>query len=248
MSNGVKLSVVIPAYNEENRIESTLRNVDAYLEKQGYTYEILVVDNGSKDRTIEVVDRLSKTNVENCRALEQPPVVVGNNKGNAVRKGIMESMGQYVVFMDADNATPISEIEKFFPYLDSGIEMVIGSRYLDPATVKIKQPLYKIILSRLSNILIQVVLGTHIKDTQTGFKAFNGKAAKEIFKHLSIYGWGFDMELIAIAYKLSYRIKEVPISWEEHGGSHVPLKAYIQSLIELFKIKWNSITGKYSAK
>jgi dolichyl-phosphate beta-glucosyltransferase len=244
----IKLSVIIPAYNEEKRISLTLREVDAYLEKQGYTYEIIVVDNGSKDQTMAVVDQLSKTTVQNCRAIEQPPVVVGNNKGNAVKRGIMEAQGQYMVFMDADNATPISEIEKFFPYLEQGLEMVIGSRYLDPSTVKIRQPFYKVVLSRMSNILIQFVLGVHIKDTQTGFKAFNGKAAKEIFKHLSIYGWGFDMELIAIAYKLSYRVKEVPISWEEHGGSHVPLKAYLQSLRDLFKIKWNSLTGKYSPK
>lgn len=244
----IKLSVIIPAYNEEKRITATLRDVDGYLEKQGYTYEILVVDNGSRDKTVQVVEQLSRATVQNCRALEQEPVVVGNNKGNAVKKGIMEARGQYMVFMDADNATPISEIEKFFPYLEQGIEMVIGSRYLNPETVKIRQPLYKVVLSRMSNLLIQIVLGVHIKDTQTGFKAFNGRAAKEIFKHLSIYGWGFDMELIAIAYKLSYRVKEVPISWEEHGGSHVPLKAYLQSLRDLFKIKWNSLTGKYSPK
>lgn len=240
----VKLSVVIPAYNEENRIEKTLLAVDGYLEKQNYEYEIVVVDNNSQDKTSEVVRRLRATTVQNCRVV----VETTKGKGAAVRRGMFEAVGEYSVFMDADNATPVSEIEKFWPFLEAGTEVVIGSRYVDPTTVKIRQPFYKVALSRMSNILIQVVLIPHIKDTQCGFKAFDTAAAKEIFKHVTIFGWAFDMELLAIALKLSYRIKEVPVSWEEHGGSHVPLKAYIQSLIDLFRIKWNALTGKYSAK
>jgi dolichyl-phosphate beta-glucosyltransferase len=246
MPKQIKLSVVIPAYNEEKRIAKTLQDVDAYLEKQSYGYEILVVDNGSRDKTVQVVSKLGATTIENAHILEQPPIVAGNNKGNAVRKGIMEASGEYVVFMDADNATPIREIEKFWPFLESGIEVVIGSRYQDPSVVKIRQPFYKIVLSRMSNTLIQVVLIPHIKDTQCGFKAFKTTAAKKIFKHLTIFGWAFDMELLAIALKFSFRIKEVPVSWEEHGGSHVPLKAYLQSLLDLFRIKYRSLTGRYS--
>jgi dolichyl-phosphate beta-glucosyltransferase len=241
-----KLSVVIPAYNEESRIEQTLLDVNSYLEKQPFGYEILVVDNGSKDRTVEVVKRLEATTIKNARILEQPPIVPGNNKGNAVKKGILEAQGEYVVFMDADNATPIHEIEKCWPFLEQGIEVVIGSRYMDPSTVKIKQPFYKIMLSRMANLLIQIVLIPHIKDTQCGFKSFKTRAAKQIFKAVTIYGWAFDMELLALAMKLSFRIKEVPVSWEEHGGSHVPLKAYIQSLLSLFVIKWRLLTGKYN--
>ncbi len=238
-----KLSVIIPAYNEEERIEKTLLDVDSYLEKQGYDYEIIVVDNNSKDKTVEIVKRLESTTVQNARVVSE--TIKG--KGAAVKKGMAEGVGEYMMFMDADNATPISEIEKFWPHLDSGIEVVIGSRYQDPSTVKIRQPLYKVILSRMSNTLIQIVLIPHIKDTQCGFKAFKGAAAKEIFRQVTIFGWAFDMELLAIALRLSYRIKEVPVSWEEHGGSHVPLKAYLQSLRDLFIIKWRSLTGKYSS-
>lgn len=248
MDNQIKLSVVIPAFNEEKRIAKTLDEVDHYLEKQNYGYEILVVDNGSNDGTVQVVKKLEATSVQNAHILEQLPVVLGNNKGNAVRKGIMAAKGEYVVFMDADNATPISEIEKFWPYLETGYEVVIGSRYVDSETVKIRQPWYRILLSRLSNLLIQIVLIPHIKDTQAGFKAFKTAAAKEIFKQLTIFRWAFDMELLAIALKFSYRIKEVPISWEEHGGGHVPFSAFIQSLFDLFRIKWNSLRGKYSTK
>jgi dolichyl-phosphate beta-glucosyltransferase len=239
-----KLSVIIPAYNEEKRIEKTLLEVDAFLEKQAYDYEIIVVDNNSTDKTSEVVKRLESTTVQNAKVILETT----KGKGAAVRRGMLESQGDYTVFMDADNATPISEIDKFWPYLQEGNEVVIGSRYVDPSTVKIKQPFYRIMLSRMSNILIQLLLVPHIKDTQCGFKAFKGEAAKQIFKHVTIFGWAFDMELLAIALKLSYRIKEVPVSWEEHGGSHVPLKAYIQSLIDLLRIKWRAMSGFYSAK
>jgi dolichyl-phosphate beta-glucosyltransferase len=239
-----RLSVVIPAYNEEKRIQKTLEDVDLYLEKQGYDYEIIVVDNNSNDKTSEVVKNLARESVQNARVVLEAT----KGKGAAVKRGMLEAIGEFAVFMDADNATPIAEIEKFWPHLEAGIEVVIGSRYQDPSTVKIKQPFYRVLLSRMSNILIQVVLIPHIKDTQCGFKAFRSTAAKEIFKHVTIFGWAFDMELLAIALKLSYRIKEVPVSWEEHGGSHVPMSAYIQSLVDLFKIKWRALTGLYSSK
>jgi len=238
-----KLSVIIPAHNEEKRIARTLLDIDSYLEKQAYDYEILVVDNNSNDKTYEVVKQLETTTVQKSRILKQPI----QGKGAAVKLGIEQATGDYVMFMDADNATPISEIEKFWPYLESGYEVVIGDRYMDNDK-RAKQPLFRTIMSRLSNLLIQVVLFMHIHDTQAGFKTFQTQAAKQIFKLLTINGWAFDMELLAIALKLSYRIKAVPIIREELGGSTVPATAFIQSLRDLFIIKWNSLRGKYSAK
>lgn len=239
----VKLSVIIPAYNEEKRIEKTLRSVDSYLEKQKYEYEIIVVDNNSNDRTFEVVKKLEATTVQNAKVIKQH--IPG--KGAAVKLGVEAAVGEYIMFMDADNATPISEIEKFWPYLEQGIEVVIGDRYLDMAH-RAKQPWYRTVLSRGSNLLIQIVLIPHIHDTQAGFKAFQAKAAKQIFSNITIHGWAFDMELLAIALKLSYRIKAVSINREEHGGSTVPPSAFIESLIDLFRIKWKALTGRYSAK
>jgi dolichyl-phosphate beta-glucosyltransferase len=239
----IKLSVIIPAYNEEKRIERTLLDVDAYLEKQNYEYEIIVVDNNSNDHTFDVVKKLETTTVQNAKVIKQPI----RGKGAAVKLGVEAALGEYIMFMDADNATPISEIQKFWSYLEQGIEVVIGDRYLDTAH-KAKQPWYRTVLSRGSNLLIQTVLIPHLHDTQAGFKAFQGKAAKEIFKHITIYGFAFDMELLVIALKLSYRIKPVSIVREEHGGSTVPPSAFIQSLRDLFIIKWKALTGKYSAK
>jgi dolichyl-phosphate beta-glucosyltransferase len=238
-----KLSVIIPAYNEEKRIEHTLLDVNSYLEKQGYEYEIIVVDNHSSDHTFDVVRKLETTTVRNATVIHQPI----RGKGAAVKLGMAEAQGEYAMFMDADNATPISEIEKFWPVLESGVEVVIGDRYLDEAH-KAKQPWFRTVLSRASNMLIQFVLIPHIHDTQAGFKAFKTAAAKEIFRHISIYGWAFDMELLALALKLGYRIKAVSIIREEHGGSTVPPSAFLMSLRDLFVIKWRLLTNFYKIK
>jgi dolichyl-phosphate beta-glucosyltransferase len=238
-----KLSVIIPAHNEVTRIEKTVLDVDSYLKKQNYTYEIIVVDSWSSDHTGEAVKHLAMTTVQNARMIRQEE----KGKGAAVKMGILESRGQYVMYMDADNATPITEIEKFWPYLEQGYEVVIGDRYLDQEH-KAHQPWFRTVLSRMSNMLIQVVLIPHIHDTQAGFKCMNGDAARNIFKYITISGWAFDMELLAIALNFSYRIKAVPIIRDQTGGSSVPPTAFLESLRDLFVIKWNLIRGKYKAR
>jgi dolichyl-phosphate beta-glucosyltransferase len=238
----MKLSVIIPAYNEEKRITETLRSVDGYLKTQSYDYEIIVVVNNSKDMTYHVVCDLEKGEITKATAMN----LVEGGKGNAVKRGILQkASGDIVMFMDADNATPISEIEKFLPFFDQGYDVVIGSRYTNPELVKVHQPFYRILLSRLSNMLIQVLAVPGIKDTQLGFKAFSKKAAKDIFTQVGILRWGFDMEVLTIAGVCGYKIKEIGVSWTEHGGGHVPMSAYSESLVDLFKIKINKLTGKY---
>lgn len=248
MPKNIKLSVVVPAYNEEKRIGETLQDIDKYLEKQKYGYEIIVVDNGSNDNTCSVVKEYQETSVENLVRLCLSKSI--GAKGSAVKLGIADhAQGEYIMFMDADNATPISEIEKFWPYLESGeAQIVIGSRYLENSDVTRKQPIYRILLSRASNLLIQALAAPGIHDTQLGFKAFTNKAAKDIFSLVTIPGWGFDMEVLTIARIHGYKVKEVGVKWHERGGSHVPLGAYLESLVDLFKIKFNALTGRYNAK
>jgi dolichyl-phosphate beta-glucosyltransferase len=249
----MKLSVVIPAYNEQQRIARTLRDIDQYLEAHVARnsslpgtisdYELVVVVNGSNDSTYSTVKQLEATTIKKATAINLPQ----GGKGNAVKRGILDkASGDIIMFMDADNATPIAEIEKFLPFFAQGYDVVIGSRYTNPDMVKVRQPLYRIILSRMSNLLIQLVAVPGIKDTQLGFKAFTNRAAKDIFRLVSINRWGFDMEVLTIALARGYRIKEVGVSWTEHGGGHVPLKAYLESLIDLLKIKINKLSGKYS--
>ena len=242
MAKPIKLSVIVPAYNEEKRISETLKSIDSYLEKQDYGYEIIVIDNGSNDATLEVVNNLAASRVENARAVSAREP----GKGGAVAFGVTtQANGEYIMFMDADNATPISEIEKFWPAFKEGFNVAIGSRYLEKSEVTRKQPFYRIALSRMSNILIQLLAVPGIHDTQLGFKVFSRAAAKDIFSRITIFGWGFDMEVLTIARIKGYKIKEIPVLWREQGGSHVPLTAYVRSLFDLFKIKLQVLLGRY---
>jgi dolichyl-phosphate beta-glucosyltransferase len=241
--NFMKLSVVIPAYNEEKRIAATLQSIDQYLEKQNFDYEIIVVVNNTKDRTFEVVTGLQTTTVQKLIAMNLKEA----GKGNAVKRGILEkATGDIVMFMDADNATPVSEISKFLPHFEQGYDVVIGSRELNPELVKVEQTFKRKVLGYLSHLLVRIVLLPGIYDSQTGFKAFTGKAAQEIFSRVTILGWAFDMEVLGIARARGLKIKEVGVSWTEFGGSHVPLSAFVTSLIDLFRIKLRKIVGRYS--
>lgn len=245
----MKLSVIIPAYNEEKRITATLTSVVGYLERQSYDYEIIVVVNNSHDRTFDVVSDLASGKIANLVAMNLPEP----GKGNAVKRGILEkASGDFMMFMDADNATPISEVEKFWNFFQpdhgQGFDVVIGSRYTNPELVKVHQPFYRVLLSRMSNMLIQFLAVPGIKDTQLGFKVFTRKAAMEIFPLVTVLRWGFDMEVLSIALARGFKIKEVGVSWTEYGGGHVPLKAYVESLLDLMRIKWRAVTGKYGRK
>ncbi len=243
MNEEIYLSVIIPAKNEEKRIIPTLKDIDRYLEKQPFNYEIIVVANNCTDKTVFVVDELKKE-IENLKIIDLGAGCEG--KGAAVKEGVKLADGKFIMFMDADNATRINELDKFWQWFEKGYDIVIGSRHIKGAKIVIAQPWYRQLLGRAANLLIQAVLLPGISDTQCGFKVFKKEVAKKLFSLSKIGGWGFDIEILALARKFGYKIKEAPVNWYEAGKSRLrPIKAAIRTLKELFKIKYWILTNKY---
>jgi len=240
----IYLSVIIPAYNEEKRISNTLLAVDHYLSKQDYSYEIVVVNDGSKDKTAQIVEKFSGL-INNLRLIDNKK---NHGKGWVVKQGMLKANGKYRLFTDADNATTIDHFEKMIPLFKKGNKVVIGSRdKKDAKNAKqaIPQSFLKRQLGNLGNILIQIVAVSGIWDTQCGFKAFTAKAAQDIFSRCLIDRWGFDIEAMALARKLNYRIGIIPVYWVNNPDSRVSWKGYLNTFRELFKIKLNLIRKKY---
>jgi len=236
------LSVIIPAYNEENRLPETLKACAEFLKTYDKSVEVLVVDDGSKDKTTEVARNI-EDQFENLRIIREQ---TNHGKGYAVKKGMLEARGNWRLFMDADNATPLEEIKDLWPHTDE-YEVIIGSRHLKTSHVVIEQPWYRRLISRAGNLLIQFLVVKDIVDTQAGFKLFSAEATKKIFSQQRIMRWGFDMEILAIAQKIyEYKIKEVPISWYNSANSRLrPIRDSYRTLKELLRIKWNLIRGVY---
>ena len=241
MEEKIYLSVIIPAYNEENRIKNTLLEIDKFLTTQDYNYEIIVVNDGSCDGTVELVKNLQK-NISRLKIISNQK---NYGKGYAVKQGILKTHGKFRLFMDADNATDIKQIQNFFPFFQKGYEIVIGSRDLQNSQIKKHQPFYKEMLGDIGNFLIQILVISGIRDTQCGFKCFSAKFAEDVFPKLKINRWGFDIEILILAQKKGYRIKTVPVIWTNDINSKVTLSAYLGTLKELLQIKWNIIKGKY---
>jgi len=240
----IYLSVIIPSYNEEKRISNTLLEIDKYLSKQDYSYEIIVVSDGSKDKTAAIVRKFSDL-IKNLRLIDNKE---NHGKGWVVRQGMLEAKGQHRLFMDADNATTIDHFEKMIPLFKQGFKVVIGSRDkkdAEGAKQEVPQSFLKRQVGNLGNILIQLFAVSGIWDTQCGFKAFTNKATDDIFKRCLIDRWGFDIETLAIARKLDYKIGIIPVNWINDPESRVTLKGYLNTFRELFKIKWNLIIHKY---
>ncbi|HUD21035.1 MAG TPA: dolichyl-phosphate beta-glucosyltransferase [Candidatus Saccharimonadales bacterium] len=239
MADSLDLSVIIPAYNEKRRILRTLRVVTDYLAAQKYSWEVVVVNDGSTDSTAEVVE---SAKLKNVRVAKYSP---NRGKGYAVNYGFFQSHGKVILFCDADNATPFKEIEKFWEFIDD-YPVVIGSRYLKDSHIKIKQPLGRRIISRLGNLLVQVLLLPGFPDTQCGFKMFQRSGGEEIFKRQTIWRWGFDMEILFIAKKRQQKIRQVPVMWLDQLDSRLQSsRASLTVLQELTTIRLNGWLGKY---
>ena len=230
--NEVFLSIIIPAYNEESRIESTLKAIVNYLSKKDFTYEIIVVDDGSSDKTTQVVsDYLLKINHLQLITLEK-----NLGKGAAVSRGMLEARGLWRIFTDADNATPIEELDRFLPLIATN-DIIIGSIATHDAKVTQHESFTRNLAGKFGNWLIRKVMNIPFLDTQRGFKLFSKEATKAIFPYIKTSGWGFDIEVLALAVKKGFRIKEVGIVWAHKAGSKVGIIAYLEVLWELITIK-----------
>ena len=245
MENKPYLSVVIPAYNEEQRIGKTLTAVNDYLTQQSYSWELLVVLDGCTDNTITVVEAFAadKPNIRIINRLDN------HGKGYTVRQGMLEAQGEIRLFTDADNSTDMSHFDQMRPLFDDGENIVIGSRDgkdAPNARQATPQPFHKRLMGNLGNLFIQIIAVPGIWDTQCGFKAFRAAAAQEIFSVAQINGWLFDIEALALARHYGYQIKIIGADWVDDPDTHVTMGSYLKSFAEAFKVRWYLLTGKYS--
>ncbi len=232
------LSVVIPAYNEAERLPVTLVDIDKHLRSADFSYEILVINDGSKDETAEVVRKFEPM-VQGLRLVDNKE---NKGKGKVVKQGMLEAKGRFRLFTDADNSTSVDHFFRMIPFLegttDEGkFDIVIGSRDVKGSKLVPPQPFYRRALGNIGNVVIQVFLLPGLWDTQCGFKCFSEEAAEKVFPYMRINRWAIDVEALSIAKFFGYKIKEVPITWVNDTRSKVALNAYIGFFRDVMKIR-----------
>lgn len=240
-SDSPLLSIIIPAYNEEDRLPHSLQSIAAFVDAQPYAVELIVVNNNSTDQTAGIAEQFAAGHPY-ARVLH----VTRQGKGAAVQVGMMEGRGDYLFICDADLSMPIEEVNKFLPPQVEGFDVVIGSREA-PGSRRIDEPEYRHVMGRVFNLLVRVMAIPRIQDTQCGFKAFKRQAARDIFSLQTIQGWGFDVEVLYIAIKRGYRLTEVPITWYYIPGSKIkPVRDTLRMINDLLRVRWNGWRGLYS--
>lgn len=245
MAQYPQYSIVVPAYNERARILATLEAVVKAVRTHRWNAEVIVVNDGSTDETAELVSNFMSTAPE-LRLMENP----GNRgKGYSVKSGLLHAQGEIVMFSDADLSAPIEEAQSLFDAIAAGADIAIGSRWLATSRQTHRQPLYRQFFGRCFNLLTRAVMRLPYADTQCGFKAFTRHAAQTVFQLQTIERWGFDPEILFIARKRGFHVKEVPVSWAHDERTRISyLRDGLQMLKELAIVRWNALTGRYGKK
>jgi dolichyl-phosphate beta-glucosyltransferase len=245
------LSVVIPAYNEATRLPATLARVMEYLEGCDYTFEVLVVDDGSEDRTAALAEEMAAAH-PHLQVVRNPH----RGKGYTVRTGMLRARGRFILYSDADFSAPIEEVQKLLPYLESKFDVAMGSRE-GVGAVRYDEPAYRHLMGRVFNTVVRLVVLPQFNDTQCGFKAFRREAAHALFRNLHLYGenagdvkgamvTGFDVEVLYLALKWGYKVKEVPVNWYYSATTNVnPVKDSYRNFMDVMRVRWNDVRGLY---
>jgi glycosyltransferase involved in cell wall biosynthesis len=244
LNDSMTLSIIIPAYNESGRLRPTLDELLRHSREHNWDVEILVVDDGSRDDTAQIARDYGKSHPQ-ILLVENP----GNRgKGFSVRNGMLHARGDICLFTDADLSSPMTEAHKLFDAVAAGADIAIGSRWLRAELQTERQPLYRQLFGRIFNLVLRVVLGLNFADTQCGFKAFRRDAAQRIFPLQKIERWGFDPEILFLARRAGFVVKEVPVVWAHSEGTRLhPFRDGFRMFVEVLRIRWNSISGAYTA-
>jgi dolichyl-phosphate beta-glucosyltransferase len=227
------LSVVIPAYNEERRLPRTVERISQFLSGPGYDAEIVVVDDGSRDRTSAILGELRAAHP----LLRPIRHATNSGKGFAVRAGVLQASKEAVLICDADLSTPIEDVETFWPRYDRGVDILVGSRQVSGSQLIVKQPLHRQVMGRIFNGLVSLFCIRGFRDTQCGFKLFRGSAAQRVFAPLRTWGFAFDVEVLIRARRIGCRMEEVPVRWADAPGSRIsPLWDSVKMAVDLIRI------------
>lgn len=237
------LSIIIPAHNEETRLPASLEKVLAFLRSQDYDAEIILVENGSSDRTPDIA-RQAAEKYPQVRWIQE--ALAG--KGLAVRSGMLAAYGEYRFICDADLSMPIEEVNRFLPLNSPPYDVAIASREV-PGAIRYDEPAYRHWIGRVFNWLVRIIALPGLQDTQCGFKCFRAEVAEDLFLDQTIHGWTFDVEILFLAMRRNYRVIEIPIPWYYNAGSRVRIvQDSILMLTDLFRIRWNAIRGLYDGR
>ena len=236
----VFLSIVIPAHNEERRLPSTLEQTHAFLQVQPYVAEVLIVENGSQDQTYQIAQEFAHS-YSQFRVLRETE----RGKGLAVKRGMLEATGAYRFMCDADLSMPVTEINRFLPLARTGFDIAIASREA-PGAVRYNEPPYRHLGGRLINTIIRLLALPGLNDTQCGFKCFRAGVAEDLFRHQTLTGWSFDIELLYIARRRGYKVIEIPIPWYFNPDSKLSaVQDAFKMGLDIFSIRMNAMRGVY---